>query len=257
MGAIHMEREARKPSRVSRFRRLREAIAEHNWFSVAIEILIVTVGVLLAFQIDQWGDQRRQAREERQLLERLYRDYGRAADELKAVIQQNHDKKMRDIQLAFAARGDRIRLSRYSSIHNFGCAIGYVQTTPFSDTAFEELISSGRISVVSNPVLRGRIRDLTTEQASLRDRADHASDLALVAAPPLDPYHRYQLLPDGSTRCFTDWPEIFENPEAVNAMVRVYRIQEAVRDGRVKLMRMTQDVRREIACALGKPQCKR
>ena len=84
MGAIHMEREARKPSRVSRFRRLREAIAEHNWFSVAIEILIVTVGVLLAFQIDQWGDQRRQAREESQLLERLYRDYGRAADELKA-----------------------------------------------------------------------------------------------------------------------------------------------------------------------------
>ena len=46
--AAYMEREARKPSHVSRFRRLREAIAEHNWFNVAIEILIVTVGILLA-----------------------------------------------------------------------------------------------------------------------------------------------------------------------------------------------------------------
>jgi len=252
-----MEREARKPSSVSRFGRLRDAIAEHNWFSVAIEILIVTVGILLAFQIDQWADQQRQAREERQFLERLYREYARAARELNVVVQRNHDKKMRDIQLAFAARGDRARLNRYSSIHNFGCAVGYLQTTPFSNTTFEELISSGRISVISNPVLRGRIRDLTTEQASLRDRADHATDLALAASAPLDPYHRYQLLPDGSTRCFTDWPEMFEDPEAVNATVRVYRIQEAVRDGRVKLMRMTQDVRREIACELDKPECKR
>ena len=196
-----MKREARKPPSVSRFGRLRDAIAEHNWFSVAIEILIVTVGILLAFQIDQWADQQRQAREERQFLERLYREYARAAGELNVVVQRNHDRKMRDIQLAFAARGDRARLNRYSSMHNFGCAVGYLQTTPFSNTAFEELISSGRISVISNPVLRGRILDLTTEQASLRDRADHATDLALAASAPLDAYHRYQLLPDGSTRC--------------------------------------------------------
>ena len=116
---------------------------------------------------------------------------------------------------------------------------------------------SGRISVISNPVLRGRIRDLTTEQASLRDRADHATDLALAATAPLDPYHRYELLPDGSTRCVTVWPELFEDPEAMNATVRVYRIQEVVRDGRVKLMRLTEDVREEIACELGKPECKR
>lgn len=50
---------------------------------------------------------------------------------------------------------------------------------------------------------------------------------------------------------------MFEDPEAVNAMVQVYRIQEAVRDGRVKLMRKTQDVRGEIACELDKPECKR
>ena len=252
-----MDQEARKPSRVSRFRRLREAIAEHHWFSVTIEILIVTIGILLAFEIEQWAQERQRAAEERQFLERLYREYARGIEELTLVIQRNQDRVMSDYQKAFAARGDRARLEEYASIHNFGCAAGYLRSTPFSDTAFHELVSSGRLSMISNADLRARIRDLTTEQASLKDRAAEGTALALSTSAMMEPYYRFELLADGSTRCYVDWSRLFDDPRAVNAAVRIYRIQELVRSGRVDLRRMTEEVRAEVGCELGKPECRR
>lgn len=251
-----MDRQARKPSRDSRFRRLREAIAEHNWFSVAIEVLIVTIGVLLAFEIEQWGQRRERAAEERQFLERLYREYQRGIDELTAVIG-THDRVMRNFQKAFAARRDRALLDQYASTVGFGCDAGYLRTTPFNNTAFEELVSSGRLAIVSDPNLRARIRDLTTEQASLKDRAALGTEHARDQNAKLDPYYRFELMPDGSTRCFADWPRLLDNPAAVTAAVRVYRMHELVRKGRVDLLQMTQEVRAEVGCELGKSTCRR
>ena len=46
--------------------------------SSAIEFAIVTLSVLFAFQIDQWAQNRRQAREERQFLERMWRETAEA-----------------------------------------------------------------------------------------------------------------------------------------------------------------------------------
>src|SRR6187551_1741348 len=49
-------------------------LRERDWVGIGIELAVVTVGILLAFQIDQWGQDRRQAREERQFLERMWRE---------------------------------------------------------------------------------------------------------------------------------------------------------------------------------------
>ena len=240
-----------------RLERLRHALAEHNWLSVVVEILIVTVGVLLAFQIEQWGQGRQRAREERQFLERLYREYARAIEDLNFVIHRNHDRTMNDLRKAFAARGDQARLEEYASTNNFGCFAGYIRSTPFSDTAFQELVSSGRLSMISNADLRARIRDLTTEQASLRDRAAAGAALNLSMTGIIDPYYRYELRADGTTSCYVNWSRLFADPRAVNTAVRFYRGHELVREGRVDLRRMTEEVRAEVGCEIGKAKCRR
>ena len=57
----------------SRLDRMRSGLRERDWFGIAIEVVVVTLGVLLAFQIDQWAQDRRQARDERQFLDRMWR----------------------------------------------------------------------------------------------------------------------------------------------------------------------------------------
>jgi hypothetical protein len=60
-----------------RLLRLREGLLKRDWVGVAAEMAIVAIGVLLAFQIDQWGDRRNRAEAERQFLERPYSEYHR------------------------------------------------------------------------------------------------------------------------------------------------------------------------------------
>lgn len=244
------------PIKRLRLQRLMEALRRRDWLGLAFEIAVVTLGVLLAFEIEQWGDRRARAAEERQFLERLYQEYQRGIDELDSA-KRNHGKVRRDFQMAFAARGDPARLSQHASTVNMGCDAGYMRTTPFNNTAFEELISSGRLNLISNPDLRTRIRDLTTERSSLKDRATAGTEAAQARLETVRPYYRFELLPDGTTRCFTDWPKLFDDPRAVSDAAFIYRMHELVGGGRADLRRMTQEVRTAIGCELGKETCPR
>ena len=243
--------------RANRLSRVRDALKARDWLGIGIELSVVTLGILLAFQIEQWGDRRQRAAEERQFLERLYNEYQRGIDELDFVNRNNHERVMREFRMAFAARGDRGRLNQHASTVNMGCDAGYLRTTAFNNTAFEELINSGRLNIISNPGLRTQIRDLTTERSSLRDRAIAGSEAAQARLDTVKPYYRFELLPDGTTRCFTDWPRLFDDPRAVSDAVFIYRMHELVGRGRADLRQMTAKVRGAIGCELGKETCAR
>jgi hypothetical protein len=236
----------------SRLGRLRDVLRTRDWLGLALEILVVTLGVLLAFEIEQWAQERQRAADEQHFLERLYFDYGRAAQEMRTVIG-HHDRVIQAYRQAFAARHDPHRLQTLSGELG-ACQAGYLRTTPFSDTVFQELISSGKLDRIRDPQLRAKVRDLTTEQAELKDRAAAGREVTRDEGPSLSRHQRYEILPDGRSTCRVLWPELFENPAAVTAAVRTYRMHELVRQGRRDLLRQTESVRRDVGAALGKPK---
>jgi hypothetical protein len=216
------------------------------------EVLVVTLGVLLAFEIEQWAQERQRAAEERHFLERLYAEYGRAAEEIRVAIG-HHDRIIRLHRRVFAARHDQQRLQAYS-VELGACEAGYLRTTPFSDTVVQELISSGKLDRIRNPDLRGKIRDLTTKQAELKDRADGGREVLRDQNPFVIKYYRYEILADGRSTCRMLWPVLFSDSAGVTAAIRMYRMHELVGKGRRDLLRETESVRRDIGAALGKSE---
>lgn len=235
-----------------RLARLRESLRARDWLGIAIETMVVTLGVLLAFEIEQWAQERQRAAEERQFLERLHFDYGRAAKEMGTVIGY-HDQVIRLYRQVFQARNDRQRLQAYSGEPG-GCQAGYLRTAPFSDTVFQELISSGKLDRIRDPQLRAKIRDLTTLQAGLKDRAEAGREVTRDEGPSLIRHHRYEILSGGRSTCRVVWPDLFADPAAVTAAVRTYRMHELVGEGRRDLLRETERVRRDVGAALGKTE---
>jgi len=57
-----------------RLRSLTKHIREQNWFAVALDFFIVVVGILIAFQITNWGSERTLDAKERELLIELKND---------------------------------------------------------------------------------------------------------------------------------------------------------------------------------------
>jgi len=238
-----------------RLQRVRRAIAARDWGGIAIELLVVTLGVLLAFQIEQFGDRRSEAKDERQFLGRLYSEYQRGIAELRGVIRQ-HDKSMRDIRLAVAAIDDAGLLQRYAETESFGCDMVRHPSAPFNDSAYADLISSGRLNRISDPQLRGKIRDLTTAQGAAKGQLTFGRDLVMLQLSSLDPYFSYQLLPDGATKCRVGWPRLMRDPQATNAVFRAYRLHQRVITERHKELAQTERLLGTLACRLDKPECR-
>ena len=235
-----------------------EALRKRDWLGLLFEVLVVTLGVLIAFEIEQWAQERQRAADEQRFLERLYFDYGRAAEEMRTVIG-HHDRVIREHRLAFAARGDPRRLQYLAAkeTENTGCRAGYLGTAPFSDTVSQELISAGKLDRISDPQLRAKVRNLTTTQAWLKDRADAGREVARDQNPYVIRYYDYEILPDGRSTCRIQWPQLFADPAAVRAAIRIYRMHELVGKGRRELLRETEEVRNAVGCKLGKPECRR
>lgn len=243
------------PTKRLRLQRLTDALRRRDWLGLVFEVLVVTLGVLLAFEIEQWAQERQRAADERRFLERLYSEYGRAARELRTVIG-HHDRVVHAHRLAFEARNDPMRLLDYSAAENenIGCRAGYLGTALFSDTVSQELISSGKLDRITDPRLRAKVRDLTTMQEWLKDRADGAREVARDQNPFVIRHYRYEILPDGRSTCRIRWAELFNDPNAVTAAIRMYRMHELVGSGRKDLLRETLTVRKDIGTALGKPE---
>ncbi len=56
------------------FDHLKKRSADINYGTLALEIIVVMVGILIAFQIDRWGEERRERAQEHDHLVRLKED---------------------------------------------------------------------------------------------------------------------------------------------------------------------------------------
>ena len=78
-------------------RRLAEAMREHKWTTVVIELMIVVLGIFIGLQVDGWNEYRKDRIEEQIILARLAaeiavarEDVRRDIDELQARIDDAH-----------------------------------------------------------------------------------------------------------------------------------------------------------------------
>jgi hypothetical protein len=240
-----------------RLERLAEVLRRRDWLGLLFEILVVTLGVLLAFQIDQWGDRRKQAREERQFLERLYAEYQRGIAELDTVDQFSRTLQ-EEIRGGMAARGNAALLEALSRRQaSNSCGFGRIRDATFNDTGFEELISSGRINLITDPSLRSEVRDLAAEQAASARQVLYSRELMFGQLRHVDPYYLFDMDAAGRPRCRTDWPALVRDQQAVNAVIRGHRVHGFVLDGRQRVRARMQALIGRLACKLGKPECKR
>lgn len=55
-------------------RRIMQHVSDQNWFAVALDLMIVVVGVFLGFQVTEWNAERRDRSEESEIISRLHQE---------------------------------------------------------------------------------------------------------------------------------------------------------------------------------------
>lgn len=138
-----------------RSKRLIEQLRQQDWVAVAIEFVIVVVGVLLAMQVSNWNEQRLER-------ERGRAYYDRIATELRSNIDDMDqraaysDQVMGHAEAALAAfhqpakdLGEQFLVDLYQA--------SQIQTGSITRASYDEAISSGALLNVGDPRLRVRL----------------------------------------------------------------------------------------------------
>jgi hypothetical protein len=242
----------------TRLGRLRDGLRERDWLGITIELLVVTLGVLLAFEIEQWGQRRERATQERQFMEELLADTQSGVAELKSLIEV-HEKVLREVPVALEARGNPTKIRALPRRRDFGCGLSRPLLAPYNDTAYEELVQSGRMSLLSDRKLRTTVRDLAASQNWGASQGIFTREQLNINLPPLTPHYAISINTnlDSTPLCRINWPRLLSDDEAVYAATRLVRRHRQMWEVRKRTFDLTLQVQQMLACKLGKPECRR
>ena len=168
-------------------RRLSEHVKEQNWFAVALDFLIVVVGVFIGIQVSNWNAARSDRIEEQKLLMRLYDETGVLSGRLKAESERvlpfmDTLWSLRPALLAGAPRGP---LSDYEC---WTLAASHAATSLTDDLpTLDEILSTGRLELIENQIIKKELRDFVFNRNKAR---------AIVAKANNEPFRLANRHPD-------------------------------------------------------------
>ncbi len=176
-------------------RRMTKHTKDQNWFAVALDFIIVVVGILLAFQITNWSEGRADAVREQETLIAILEDLRADRDTLKSgleMAQVNINASNYALTIAGFERIDKLVLP-VANLNNIGGgemkvpvpqAIPETQKSQLwklialhyyprqNDAAWKSLVSAGNLNVIKNGDLVHELQRYASLWSSLEGSTD-------------------------------------------------------------------------------------
>lgn len=153
-------------------RRIREHVATHNWFAVAIDLAIVVLGVLIATQVSIWNEARIEAEQGRSYRARLVEELEFNTRQHRA--QEAYYINARDHGVAALAilRSGRVEEPARFLIDAY--QLTQVDTSPAKSFIYNEMVSAGLVSRLGDHRVQEAASDYYV-QVSANDRINQQS----------------------------------------------------------------------------------
>ncbi|MCF8879858.1 hypothetical protein L5876_08540 [Hyphobacterium sp. SN044] len=137
--------------------RLSRAIREQNWFAVAIEFLIVILGVVIGFQITAWNAERTARVQEAVILANLEEDFQTLVSETDDVIERTFEIARNATVVVEAIDSGVVPEDRVGQFEEGLISLVWAVQPPQSPSTLQELVSSGGLSRLSDADLRAAL----------------------------------------------------------------------------------------------------
>tara|TARA_R110002094_G_scaffold106534_1_gene105048 strand:+ start:779 stop:1507 length:729 start_codon:yes stop_codon:yes gene_type:complete len=167
-------------------RRISTAFRKQDWFTVAVETLIVVLGVFLGLQVNNWNAERSLKQQQAQYLEQLESEH--------AVIETTLARHVERYSGSVDATRTMLRhLGREEPVDQ-GLLVQLAEDIdsypipPGSSAALQELISSGKMGLIENRELRTSLMRLSDHIELLARAYDGNATDSSTLLPALQPY---------------------------------------------------------------------
>ena len=135
-------------------RNLADAIREQNWFTVALEIQIVVIGILIGLQVDDWNEQRKDRALGQQYLDRLHTDAITAVRRQRDTEEWNEERTRTQTVVLAALRSGILTDDQRDDFSVGLTHAGSHNPLIWQWGTVEELYSTGNIRLIRDSELR-------------------------------------------------------------------------------------------------------
>jgi hypothetical protein len=215
-------------------------VHRQDWFAVAVEVLIVVLGVVIGFQVTAWGNGQAARRDEQELLRGLRAEFLEVSEGIEAQVG-----KHRHVELAVAAVLRSLKQAEAAGaartpVPDSTLAWALVPTTTqFSQGILSGTLVTGRLNLIRNLELRtalsdwnGVLADVTEDEFAARELVMKQLDPILWRGMDVSSFRRYAhhsgALPAAEAGAVSDVPVDLETIGALSA--RLYWQQHIVRE---------------------------
>ena len=180
------------------FRRVGDAfrrIADREWLLLALETLGVLAGILIAFELQEWGQRRSEAARHHELMERLQEE----SEGDVAVIRNMHDQmapfvRREEIFAAALGNGECPSADDFQAINTFGMMPAIAAPT----SVYQELMGAGGLASIERKEVRTAIARFQSTLQFSQKQIDYFRSFAISMdpVPNTDPRVTVRFTPD-------------------------------------------------------------
>nr|WP_298931339.1 hypothetical protein [uncultured Erythrobacter sp.] len=149
-------------------RRITKHVREQNWIAIAIDFVIVVVGVFLGIQLGDWNSERTDRAKERAYLERLEADVDRTREQLAVFVREREERlqsiaKVENMYLGDGEIGPLTELecTQFSGMH-------MLTLPPIAVPSITEAFAGGGVDLLSDPDLVQAMIEIEQNEDRLR-----------------------------------------------------------------------------------------
>lgn len=163
--------------------RLSKAVREQNWFAVALELVIVVLGVVIGFQVTAWGNERAARAQEQVLLRGLHGDFvaNRAKYDQIAADHALRIRRLRDLHALTGPDASEPGAALFDSLlysaidwRNFDPTVGRI----------DAVLGSGQIALIQSDSLQAALASWPSTLVDMQQNEQFVADVVLERFTP-------------------------------------------------------------------------
>jgi hypothetical protein len=157
-----------------------------EWYKYVLEIIVITIGILGAYALNNWNENNNQKSDEQTTLKYLREEVTSNLEQLDSKISISEERLEIDSILLLAMSNSDIRISN-NDLSFFVQRISFGYSFDPSDGVLKDIIFSGKLGIINNSKLRYM---LTTWQSKVSDVKEIEKTLMESNIKELIPYLR-------------------------------------------------------------------
>lgn len=210
-------------------RRVAEDLKKQHWTAIAIDLVIVVLGVFIGLQVNNWNEARNEHARERKYLERLLVDFDANVKTLETYVDERRRDGQTLTDLAAALR-EGGKAPTQDALQESLCRWFAAPLPALRHGTYNELVSSGGLSVLRDE----KLRILLADYSNAEERSAYVGTLLPAvqrAAEPLEEYRTWSVTEGpaaakGGVRCDFDVAGMGRNPRMPSVIAQLIRYQK-------------------------------